>query len=113
MIDTKARLWEKLLANPDALTDLRIIFAEWVNTKSQLDTASLKRYSAPAPSLPFESFGEREAYLGLVHIAQQHRKHVAALKETYDSLCKQLKMMADGLNPEDLEEFMHESKIGV
>ena len=107
-LSTKARLWEKLLARPDDLTDLRIILAEYILTKSKLDTAGLKRYSVPAPSLPFESYEERAAYLELVRIAGQHRKHLAALKETYDSLCGQLRMMAEDLNPEDLDDFIRE-----
>ena len=109
----KSRLWERLLANPDDLTDLRIIFVEYVNTKANLDAASNRTHWIPSPSLPFVTFEERQAYLKVVKDAQQWRARAAALKETHDSLCEQLKMMAEGLNPEDLEDFMHEFKIGV
>lgn len=105
---TKTRLWEKLLANPDDLTDLRIIFAEYINAKAKLDDAGNKHWVIVAPSLPFKTFKEREDYLKTVEDAQRWRAHVAALKETYDSLCGQLRTMTDDLNPEDLEDFIRE-----
>jgi predicted RNA-binding Zn ribbon-like protein len=111
-LDTKARLWDKLLAQPDELTDLRVIFAEYNNVKGELDEANYKSYRVLAPVLPFNTFEERQAYLKMVADAQQWRAHVAALKETYDSLCKQLRMMADDLNPEDLEDFLRELEGG-
>ena len=105
---TKARLWEKLLAHPDDLTDLRIIFAEYINTKAKLNDASNKSYRVSPPALPFNTFEERQDYLKTVENAQRWRAHVAALKETYDSLCGQLRMMAEDLNPEDLDDFIRE-----
>lgn len=106
-ISVKDRLWAKLLANPDELTDLRIIFTEWVNTKAKLDNA--KSYRAPpARHSDFETYEERKAYLKAVQDAQQSRAHVAALRETCDSYGEQLKMMADDLPLESLDQLLQE-----
>ena len=109
----KSRLWERLLAHPDELTDLRIIFAEWVNTKAKLDAVRDKKYPGPPPlHEAFETFEERKIYMQAMKDAQQWRARKAALQETFDSLCEQLRIMADGLNPEDLDTFMSEHQWG-
>ena len=102
----KARLWVKLLANPDDLTDLRIIFAEYTNTKAQLEDARSTPHSGPPIKHRFATFEERQTYLKAMQDAQQWRAREAALEETCASLREQLHMMADLLNPEDLEDFL-------
>ena len=108
----KQRLWERLLAHPDELTDLRIIFAEYINVKGKLDEARYKSYRPPPLATQFETYEERETYLKAMQNAQRWRAHVAALQETYDSLCEQLRMMTDDLNPEDLVTFLDELERG-
>ena len=105
---TKDRLWAKLLAQPDDLTDLRIIFVEWVNTKAKLDDAEATPYTPPPVRHKFSTFEERQAYLKLVQYAQQGRKYIAALRETCDSLEGQLRMMAHDLPLETLDELLQE-----
>ena len=110
---SKERLWARLLANPDALTDLRIIYAEYVNVQAQLVYANAHPRRGPAPMQhEFETFEERQAYLEMVRIASRSRARRAALKETCDSLESQLKMMADDLPLEILDDLLRELQRG-
>jgi hypothetical protein len=107
-IDDKERLWAKLLAHPDDLTDIRIIFTEWVNTKTTLDNAPSPSPAAPPVRHAFGTWQEREDFLKVLKDAQQWRAHISALRETHDSLVEQLRMMADDLPLETLDELLLE-----
>jgi len=108
MVDSKERLWARLTANPDELTDLRIIFAEWVNTRAKLESATATSHRGPPVQYEFATFDEREAYFKLVKDAQQWRAHTAALQETLDSLVQQLRMMTNDLPLESLDDLLRE-----
>jgi hypothetical protein len=108
LTDSRSRLQAKLLAQPDELTDLRIIWAEWNNTKAQMEEADRNRRARIQVAHEFGSYEERAAYIELVEANKTWGARYYAAQQTVDSLEQSLKMMADDLPLETLDALLQE-----